>query len=859
MATRTRKKSKPVVAIEENIVDAEISSVMRENYRDYSAAVVTGRAIPDVRDGLKPVHRRILYTMKTRGYDWTAQHRKSARIVGDVMGLYHPHGDSAVYDAMARLTQSWSVTSPLIDGQGNFGSPDGDSPAAMRYTEARLAPIAKHLLNEINRGTVGFQPNYDGQEQEPTVLPVAFPHILVNGGSGIAVGMASSIPPHNLGEVVQAALTRLDRPETNLEDLMEIVPGPDFPTEGRVIGNEGIRKAYETGRGTLQVEATAHFEKDGATPVVIYTDMPYGVSKASVLGRINDLMKDGTLPEVTAARDESDRNGNRFVVELKKGIDPAYADLRLKSLTDLRTTISLNFTALDAQGVPREMGLLDILDNWLSFRRDTVRRRATFDLRKARVRGRLILGRVAALTAIDRIVKKIRESSDRSTAIAAICAMSFASEDFGDLIHLLGTREQRSGKRFHLTELQAEDILAMRLQRLTGMERQGLEDEGREIAAQIRELQEILNDPKRLDTVIREELTAIHEEGSSPRKTVIDAAGTVEKVSAIKLVEPREDCFVEITSAGLIQKRKKRPEPEEVGAGRIVKTHSHARLVAFTDLGTAYGIDVSSLPRFEERKEDPRSLNGLVGSQLDGAAVSILVLDEEDFAAPGDGGTILVFTTEDGYVRRTAASEFASIPSTGKMAMKIVGKDAPIFNVSALKSTETTSGLFIGTTKGKTIRFSLEEVRLFNGRTSRGVRAIKLDTDDRVVASFLVPISTEDPATCDALEDAWLKGKASSDPEIIQVASTGHIKRTSLHAYRQMKRDGKGMNDKGPAKTIGEIVAYLMVSPDQVHLLLQTGKDEYTPIELFDIRRGGRAATGGKPVSAATGIKVAEA
>lgn len=856
MARKAKVKTKTIEPVQENIVEAEISSVMKENYGDYAAAVVIGRAIPDVRDGLKPVHRRILYAMKTGGYDWTAGYRKSARIVGDTMGKYHPHGDASIYDAMARLTQTWSVTALLIDGQGNFGSPDGDNPAAMRYTEARLSPIAKHLLSEINRGTVGFKPNYDGQEVEPTVLPAAFPHILVNGGSGIAVGMASSIPTHNLGEVVRAAIHRLDNPASSLDDLMRIIPGPDFPTHARIIGNEGIQKAYESGRGTMLVEATAHYEMDGATPVIIYTDMPYGVQKPSVLGRINELMTNGKLPEVVSARDESGRQGTRFVVELKRGSDQANADLRLKTLTELRTTISLNFTALDAQGVPREMGLIEILDNWLQFRRETVRKRSTFDLRKARERGRLILGRIAALTVIDRMVRKIKESPDRTAAIQAICAMSFASEDFGELLELLGTREQRSGKRFNLTQVQAEDILAMRLQRLTGMERDGLEAEGLSIAAEIKRLQEILNSPERLDGVIREELEVIEKEGNQPRRTVIDADAVVEKASAARIVEPKEDCFVEITAQGLVQKRKKKPEPEEVGAGTIFETNSHARIIVYTDMGTAYSIDVSSLPRFEERKEDPRSITGLVGQQLDGAPVSIMMSDDEEMKDPADGGSILVFVTEDGYVRRTAASEFASIPSTGKMAMKIGGKDAPILQVFSLRPEEASSGIFLGTAKGKTIRFSLEEVRIFNGRTSRGVRGIKLDQDDRVTSAFAVPLSTEDAAGCDAREESWLKGKGDGEPEIIQVASTGHLKRTTLHAYRQMKRDGKGVNDKGPAKTIGEIVCYLMVKPDQTALLLQTGKEEHLPLELFDIRRSGRASTGGKPASAAMGLKI---
>ena len=637
---------------------------------------------------------------------------------------------------------------------------------------------------------------------------------------------------------------------------MQIVQGPDFPTQGRIIGDEGIRKAYETGRGTVQVEATAHYEMDGKTPVIIYSDMPYGVTKPSIIGRINELIGLGKTPEVLSARDESDRNGTRFVVELKPGTDQENTDLRLKSLTNLRTTISLNFTALDAYGVPREMPLLDIIDNWIIFRRDTVRKRSTFDLRKARERGRLMLGRIAALSVIDRIIRKIRESSDRQDAIAAICAMSFASEDFGEMITLLGTKEQKRGKRFNLTEFQAEDILAMRLQRLTGMERSSLEQEGLAIAVEIKRLQEILNSSVRLDALICEELELIRSEYPQERKTEIDSHGVIQKASSVLISEPRENCFVEINQQGLIQKRKKMPEPEELGQSIYYETHTHARLVVFTDLGTAYSVNTSDMPKFEERKEDPRSITGLVGQQLDGRPVKMMIMDEEDTKEPGDGGSILVFVTEDGYVRRTAASEFASIPSTGKMAMKIIGKDAPIKTVFELKSDEASSGLFMGTSNGKTIRFALEEVRVFNGRASRGVRGMKLDSGDIIVSAFPVPLSSDDAATCDALEDAWLKGKGEPAGELIQVASTGHLKRTTLHAYRQMKRDGKGMNDKGPAKTIGSVVAYQLVDASNSQVQVLNNDDEPVVIDIADIRRGGRASTGGKPLNAATGISV---
>jgi DNA gyrase subunit A len=864
--TKTRKAAAPSEPPKENILDVDISGVMRESFSEYAATVVVNRAIADVRDGLKPVHRRVLYAMKIGGYDWTAGYWKSARIVGDTMGIFHPHGDSAIYDAMARLTQTWSVTAPLIDGQGNFGSADGDNPAAMRYTEARLAKISRFLLEEINRDTVDFRPNYDDKTVEPVVLPAAFPNALVNGGSGIAVGMASSVAPHNLGEVIDATLLRLNKPDCTVAELMEVCPGPDFPTGGRIIGNEGIIKAYNTGRGTLTIEASTHFEKDGRNPLIVYTDMPWGKNRPDLLAKINSMILEGKMPDIVSARDETDRQGPRFVVELRVGADPDYVDRILKTQTDLRTGVGLNFTLLDRHGVPREMGLADILDEWLAFRRLTIRRRATFDLKKARDRGRAILGRIAALSIIDRVVKIIRTSKSSEEALDGLCAINFTSADFAELVELLGTKEQRKGKRFQLSREQGQDILDMRLRRLTGLEREALEEEARKIVDKMIDLREILSVPTRLDSVVAEELSAVRGAvDNTDRRTVIDGDAEALTARAAAPIAPLEKTHILFTPDGLVGRAKK-GRPDEMVA-KVVASDTHSKVLFFTDDGVAYGVDVSDLPALES-KEDPRAIPGVLGLTPSGSIIETLVVSSDALAEPDKGGAVLTFVSQDGYIRRTNASEFSRIPQGGKMAMKISEADPrllTVFQEAANEDLKEGQGypaggaVFMGTAKGRIIRFGLSDLRIMAGRSSRGVRGLKLDKDDFVVSAFEVPDLTLSAELVDEIEKGWLgktrlkflsdEAKAlQTGPEILQIARTGHAKKTLLHAYRQTRRDNRGINDRGPAKTIGDMIGYQLIQEDTVAVHVVTGDDMLNDMVIpavDDIRRGAKATTGG--------------
>lgn len=848
-----RPKSKPAAEATgpgETIIATDISQVMESSYRDYAAAVVIGRAIPDVRDGLKPVHRRILYGMDESGNTSDKPYRKSARSIGDVMGKYHPHGDSAIYEAMARLAQPWSLSVPLIDGQGNFGSPDGDRPAAMRYTEARLSVAARSMLEDIRKDTVNFQPNYDEQENEPVVLPAAFPNLLVNGGSGIAVGMATSIPTHNFVEVINATRWRLAHPEGDLDDALAILPAPDFPTGGRIMGRGGARKAYETGRGSVELEATVSIGKDGKTPILVYSDMPYGVSKPDIQARINKLMIENKFPEIVASRDESDRNGVRYVVELRPDADPELVDARLKTLTDLRVSITMNMTALDGTGVPREMGMLEILDRWIVFRRITLRRRSIFELRKARDRGRLLFGRIAALSIIDRVIAIIRKSPSPAEAATALMAITFKRTDFADLLDLMGTESQRAGKTFTLTRTQVDDILALRLSRLTGLEREALANEGRILAAEVARLSQLLNTPGAIDVLMDTELAALlNAPHALPRRTlVVDEVARVARAAAnapeIRL--PKTPLWLVETRSGTWGRTAKPVTLNTEHHASVHEAHTHARLVFFTDRGMAYGIAAADLPDLDAKNTDPRLLTGLLGYSLDGKVIATFLLDETRGAALEDGGVGLVFVSADGAVRRSAFAEFASIPSTGKMAMKLGPNDPSI--VTVVEEGLGLHDIMLASSGGKILRFALDDVRIFAGRSSRGVAGMKLDKDDAVVSALLLPAGSTDAALADASDADWIKGKNVAGPVVVQICATGHTKRTPAASYRRMGRAGKGINDKGPAKTIGTIVAVVASISDTDRLFWP---DTGTSLDVSSIKRTGKASTGSKPMDAA--------
>ena len=667
---------------------------MRSSYLAYAMSVIVSRALPDVRDGLKPVHRRILYAMHESGFTHDKAYRKSARAVGEVMGKYHPHGDSSIYDAMVRMAQSWSMRVKLIDGQGNFGSVDGDSPAAMRYTEARLAKASTFLLEDIDRDTVDFQPNYDESEHEPTVLPAAFPNLLINGATGIAVGMATNIPPHNPAEVIDATLALIEKPDMELDDLLEYVPGPDFPTGGIILGRSGIRNAFATGRGAIIIRARAEVEeirKD--RKAIIITEIPYQVNKATLQERIAELVRNKQIEGISDIRDESDRSGMRVVIEIKRDATPEVVLNHLYRYTQLQTSFGVNMLALDG-GKPRLMGLKDVLAAFIAFREEVILRRSRFELNKARDRGHILVGLVIAVANIDAVIALIRAAPDAATARESLMAASWDASDVAPLLALIhDDGNQIIEGKVRLTEAQARGILELRLQRLTGLERDKIQNELSEVAVRINELLEIIGSHVRRMEVLRDELTRARAEIATPRATEIaDYAGDQDDES---LIEPGQ-MVVTITREGFIKRTpldvfraQNRGGRGRTGAGtrgddivvRSFNAHTHQWVMFFSSGGKAYREKVWRLPEASPTAKGRALVNLLPDLGTDTiTAVLPLPHDEELWEA-----LHLVFATASGGVRRNRLSDFRNIRSSGLIAMKLDEGDSLMVLLPAAK------------------------------------------------------------------------------------------------------------------------------------------------------------------------------
>ena len=714
---------------------------MRSSYLAYAMSVIVSRALPDVRDGLKPVHRRILYAMHESGFTHDKPYRKSARAVGEVMGKYHPHGDSSIYDAMVRMAQSWSMRVRLIDGQGNFGSVDGDSPAAMRYTEARLARASTFLLEDIDRDTVDFQPNYDESEQEPTVLPAAFPNLLINGATGIAVGMATNIPPHNPAEVIDATLALITNPAMELEELMTYIPGPDFPTGGIILGRSGIRNAFATGRGAVIIRARAEIEeirKD--RKAIIITEIPYQVNKATLQERIAELVRNKQVEGVADIRDESDRSGMRVVIEVKRDATPEVVLNQLYRFTQLQTSFGVNMLALDG-GQPRLMGLKDVLTAFIAFREEVILRRSRFELNKARDRGHILVGLVIAVANIDAVIALIRGAPDAAAARAALMEARWDAREVAPLLELIhDDGNQIVDGKVWLTEAQARGILELRLQRLTGLEREKIQKELSDVAIRINELLEIIGSHVRRMEVLHDELMLARAEVATPRATEIsDYAGDQDDES---LIEPGQ-MVVTITRDGFIKRTpldvfraQNRGGRGRTGAGtrgddivvRSFNAHTHQWVMFFSSGGKAYREKVWRLPEASPTAKGRALVNLLPDLGTDTiTAVLPLPHDEELWEA-----LHLVFATASGGVRRNRLSDFRNIRVSGLIAMKLDEGDS-LIGVATCREGQD---VFLATRNARCIRFQItdETVRVFAGRGSSGVRGIKLGKNDRVIS-----------------------------------------------------------------------------------------------------------------------------
>jgi DNA gyrase subunit A len=851
----------PVISIEQE---------MRTSYLDYAMSVIVSRAIPDLRDGLKPVHRRILYAMHETGNSHDKAYRKSARPVGDVMGKYHPHGDSAIYDALVRMAQDFSMSLPLLDGQGNFGSMDGDNPAAMRYTEVRMDKPAAFMLADIEKDTVNFQDNYDGKDQEPSVLPARFPNMLVNGAGGIAVGMATNIPPHNLGEVVDATLALIDEPDLENEDLIRYVPGPDFPTGGLMLGRSGARKAYLEGRGSVIIRAKTHVEEIRKDRYAIVVDeIPYQVNKASMIDKIAEAARDKRIEGIGHVQDESDRNGVRVVVELKRDATPDVVLNQLFRFTPMQTSFGCNMLALNG-GRPETLTLRGFLTAFITFREEVVARRTAFELRKARERSHILCGLAVAVSNVDEVVATIRSSADAAEAREKLMTRRWPASDIAEYIRLIDDPSHtiNDDGTYYLSETQARAILELRLQRLTQLGVKEVTDELQELAGKIKEYLAILGSRERIMGIIADELREVREQFAVPRRTeIVDWSGDMEDEDLIE----REDMVVTITQSGYIKRTALADFRAQKRGGKglsgmstkdddVVTTlfvaNTHTQLLFFTTDGMAYKLKTWRLPLGGRTAKGKAIINILPIPQ----GVSIAAIMPVDVPDEEWENLQIVFATSAGDVRRNRLSDFTNVKRNGKIAM-----DLPegVELVNARICSEDDDVMLV-TDSGRAIRFRSTDVRVFNSRKSTGVRGIKLTGLDRVVSMSVIRhfnASPEERAaylkmrraaagvteeTADSDEDAVADmalsperytEMAEAENLILTITGKGAGKLSSSHDYPVRGRGGMGVTAMDKAMRGGAVVASFPVQiEDQIMLATSTGQSIRVPVDGISFR-----------------------
>ena len=877
-----------------DIAPVSISDEMRQSYLDYAMSVIVSRALPDVRDGLKPVHRRILYSMYEQGYEWNRPYRKSARVVGDVIGKYHPHSNDAVYMSLVRMAQEFSLRVTLIDGQGNFGSVDGDMPAAMRYTEVRMEKITGFMLEDLDKDTVNFKDNYDASEQEPTVLPARFPNLLVNGGSGIAVGMATNVPTHNLGEVIDAVLMMMDNPDALTEELMTVLPGPDFPTAGIILGRSGIRQAYETGRGSILVRGKSHVEEmRGGREAVIVTEIPYQVNKSVMIEKIAELVREKRIEGISDVRDESDRNGMRVVIELKRDAVPDVVLNQLYRFTQLQDSFGCNFVALNG-GKPELMNLRGILGAFLEFREEVVTRRARFLLNKARDRAHILVGLAVAVANIDEVIALIRTSPDAGTARERLMERDWPSRDVAPLIALIDDPRHTINEdgTFRLSDEQARAILALTLSRLTALGRDEIGDELNGLGTDIAEYLDILRSRERVMAIVREELVAIRDQYATPRLTSIDeAAGDFEDEDLIA----REDMVVTVTHGGYIKRvplsayraqrrggkgRSGMATRDEDFVARLFVANTHTPVLFFSSAGQAYKMKVWRLPIGEPQTRGKALINLLPLDQGE-RITSIMPMPEDE----SDWQKLdIMFATTRGTVRRNSLADFVDIRQNGKIAMKLEEGDG-IVDVATCSAADD---VLLTTALGQAIRFQVDEVRVFKGRDSTGVRGISLAEGDKVIsmavihhfdadsserAAYLkmsraVRVEGETEETLDDADEApagelnqdRYVAMSAAEQFILTISENGYGKRTSSHEYRITGRGGKGIVAMAVNKRNGPLVGSFPVEDaDQIMLVTNGGQVIRVPVDAGPdnrIRIVGRSSQGVTVFNTADGEKV---
>jgi DNA gyrase subunit A len=870
----------------EAIEPISIIEEMQRSYLDYAMSVIVSRALPDVRDGLKPVHRRILYASHESGYHWNRKYVKSARPVADVMGKYHPHGDASIYDALVRMAQDWSMRVPLIDGQGNFGSIDGDPPAAMRYTESRLQKVAHELLEDIDKETVDWQDTYDAAAQEPKVLPAGFPNLLVNGSGGIAVGMATNIPPHNLGEVIDGCVALIDNPAMQLSELMEIIPGPDFPTGGSILGRSGIHSAYSTGRGSMMMRAKVAIEQiRGDREAIIVTEVPYQVNKASMIEKMAELVRDKRIEGISDIRDESDRQGYRVVIELKRD---SMADVVLNQLyryTPLQTSFGANMVALNG-GKPEVMTLIDMLRAFNAFREEVVTRRTKFLLRKARDRAHVLVGLAIAVANIDEIIKLIRGAPDPQTARDQLMERRWPAADVEALILLIDDPRHRINDdgTYNLSEEQARAILDLRLQRLTALGRDEISDELNQIGAEISDYLEILSSRARVQQIVKDELIRIRDEFATPRRTELtDGGADMEDEDLIQ----REDMVVTVTHEGYIKRvplsiyraqarggkgRSGMATKDEDFVTRLFVASTHTPILFFSSRGIVYKEKVWRLPVGTPQSRG-KFLRNMLPLQENERITSIMPLPEDEESW---GGLDVMFATTRGTVRRNKLSDFTQVNRNGKIAMKLDDEGDEILSVFTCTENDD---VLLTSDSGQCIRFPVTDVRVFAGRNSIGVRGISMGDDDRVISMAIlghveatpaerstylkraayerklasgeegeeevVDLTNEEVGEGTELSDDRYEELKAREQFVLTISEFGYGKRSSSYDFRVIGRGGKGIRatDVSKKDEIGRLVAAFPIeNDDQIMMVTNAGKVIRVPV--LDIRIASRATKG---------------
>ena len=876
-----------------DIVNVEISTEMKKSYLDYAMSVIIARAIPDVNDGLKPVHRRILYSMYENHYDYNKPFKKCARIVGDVMGKYHPHGDSSIYEALVRMAQDFSMSAPLIDGQGNFGSIDDDPPAAMRYTEARLAKLAHIMTDDLDKDTVDFVDNYDGTEKEPDVLPAKFPNLLVNGSSGIAVGMATNVPPHNLGEVIDGVVAYIDNPELTQEELMQIIPGPDFPTGGLIMGRSGYTNVLKNGRGTIVMRGEAKIEeqKNGRSQIII-SSIPYQVNKAKLVEKIADLVKEKKIEGISDLRDESSKEGIRVVVEVNRNGNAEVILSQLYSFTDLQCNFPANILALN-HGKPESLGVFDVIKLFTTFRKEVVTRRTEFLLAKARDRAHILIGLRVAVNEIDEIIALIKAAKDTTEAREELMKRDWDASVVQTMLELIQDRGNRiENGRFYFTDAQARAILDMKLSKLTGLESEKIDNELKELSDEIQEYLKILSDPIELTKIVREELLQVKNDFATPRKTTImDAESDLD----VEDLMPKEDMVVITTMNGYIKRVPLSSYKAQHRGGKgksaitvhdedyttdVFVVNTHTPILFFSSKGKVYKMKTYKLPLGNNQSKG-RAVVNILPLEQDEVISTILPLlgEKEEWINKN-----IVFATNTGDVRRNSMSDFENIQSNGKIAMKLE-EGQKLVGVAIC---DDNSDILLSSKAGKCIRFSLENLRVFQSRNSTGVRGIKLDPYNEVISmsilknseaesiedrenylkidldtrmklnelyntpkdenSLLANIDEPMPVKIDdeilaVLSKDKIIAMAKSEEMILTITENGYGKRTSSYEYRVTNRGGSGITNIITSKRNGNVIASFPIENDK-EIIMISDKGTVIRTRVKDIRISGRNTQG---------------